>query len=138
MRKSVLIVEDNPDTRKLFRDLLEIHGFDTYCAADGSEALRLARRHLPDLILMDVRLPGPISGLEAAGEIKRDRRLRVVPIVAVTALAMPGDRERLIAAGFDGYLSKPVSISQLLDTVAAFIHSSGLADLSARPVGAAA
>lgn len=120
VQKSVLIVEDNFDTRKMFRDLLEVHGFQTFCAANGSDALSLAKEHRPDLILMDVKLDGRVSGVDAVVQIRSDHRLKGIPVVAVTAFAMRGDEERMIDAGFDGYLPKPVSIDDFLGKVEEF------------------
>ena len=109
MAKTVLIVEDNELNMKLFRDLLEAHGYQTSGTSNGYEALDLVRKMRPDLILMDIQLP-QVSGLEVTRWIKDDPELRAIPVVAVTAFAMKGDRERFLAAGFDGYLSKPIDV----------------------------
>ena len=112
----ILVVEDNVRNLKLVRDVLEYHGYRTLGACDGEDGVALAREHLPELTLMDVQLPG-IDGVEALRLLRADERTASVPVLALTAQAMEGDRERFIAAGFDGYLSKPVNIADLLDAV---------------------
>src|SRR6266851_5923904 len=102
--KTVLIVEDNELNMKLFNDLLEAHGYDTLQTKDGMEALKLARLHRPDLILMDIQLP-EVSGLEVTKWIKEDDELKTIPVVAVTAFAMKGDEERIRQGGCEAYLS---------------------------------
>ena len=116
MSKTVLIVEDNDLNMKLFHDLLEAHGYGTLQTKDGLEAMRLAREHRPDLILMDIQLP-EISGLEVTKWLKEDPDLRGIPIIAVTAFAMKGDEERIRRGGCEAYLSKPISIASFLDAV---------------------
>jgi two-component system cell cycle response regulator DivK len=120
MAKTVLIVEDNELNMKLFHDLLEAHGYDTIETRNGIEALDLARKHRPDLILMDIQLP-EVSGLEVTKWIKEDDELRSIPIVAVTAFAMKGDEERIREGGCEAYLSKPISVSKFLETVRHFM-----------------
>jgi len=117
VRKTILIVEDNDLNLKLFNDLLQAHGYNTVLTKDGREAVRLAGEHRPDLILMDIRLPG-ISGLEVTRMIKADDTLKDIPVVAVTAFAMKGDEERILEGGCQGYLAKPFTISSLIETVA--------------------
>ena len=112
----VLIVEDNEKNMKLFRDVLQATGFATLEAETAEAGLELAREHLPALVLMDVQLPG-IDGVEALGQLRSDERTAAIPVLALTAQAMRGDRERFVAAGFDGYLSKPVDVVQLIATV---------------------
>jgi two-component system, cell cycle response regulator DivK len=116
MPKKVLIVEDNELNMKLFRDLLEAHGYQTLESRDGIEALRVARDERPDLILMDIQLP-EVSGLEVAKWIKEDEQLRSIPIIAVTAFAMKGDEEKIREGGCEGYLAKPISLTSFLETV---------------------
>jgi two-component system cell cycle response regulator DivK len=116
MAKKVLIVEDNDLNMKLFRDLLEAHGYETLESRDGVEALKVARSERPDLILMDIQLP-EVSGLEVAKWIKEDANLRSIPIIAVTAFAMKGDEEKIREGGCEGYLSKPISLTSFLETV---------------------
>ena len=112
----ILVVEDNDRNMKLFRDVLQATGFRTLEATTGERAVELALEHAPDLVLMDVRLPD-IDGIQALGRLRADERTAAVPVVALTAQAMEGDRERFLAAGFDGYLSKPVDIGELVATV---------------------
>jgi two-component system, cell cycle response regulator DivK len=112
----VLIVEDNEKNTKLFRDVLSAKGYRTLEATSGEQAIELAVEHAPDLVLMDVRLPG-IDGVEALRQLRSNERTSSIPVLAVTAQAMRGDRERFLAAGFDGYVPKPVDITALVDTV---------------------
>jgi len=120
MTKTVLIVEDNELNMKLFHDLLDAHGYRTVQTRNGMEALELARKHRPDLILMDIQLP-EVSGLEVTKWLKEDDELRGIPVVAVTAFAMKGDEERIRAGGCEAYISKPISVSQFLATVKQFL-----------------
>lgn len=120
MKKKVLIVEDNDLNLKLFRDLLEAHGYQTYETKDGMEALSLARNVRPDLILMDIQLP-EISGLDITKRLKADDDVRHIPVVAVTAFAMKDDEEMILAAGCEAYMSKPISIPTFLETVRRFL-----------------
>jgi two-component system cell cycle response regulator DivK len=112
----VLIVEDNETSMKLFRDVLAATGYRTLEAATGGQALELAVEHGPDLVLMDIQLPD-IDGVEALRRLRADERTASVSVLALTAQAMHGDRERFLAAGFDGYIAKPVDILELVDTV---------------------
>ena len=112
----VLIVEDNEKNTKLFRDVLSAKGYRTLEATSGEQAIELAVEHAPDLVLMDVRLPG-IDGVEALRQLRSNERTSSIPVLAVTAQAMRGDRERFLAAGFDGYMPKPIDITELVDTV---------------------
>ena len=117
MAKTVLIVEDNELNMKLFHDLLEAHGYATVGTRNGIEALDLARKHRPDLILMDIQMP-EMNGFEATSAIRAiEKAGSRVSIVAMTAHAMKGDRERCIAAGMDDYLSKPIRAKQLIELV---------------------
>src|SRR5580698_961213 len=109
MPKTVLIVEDNELNMKLFHDLLEAHGYATVGTRNGIEALDLARKYRPDLILMDIQLP-EVSGLEVTKWLKDDAELKAIPVVAVTAFAMKGDEERIREGGCEAYLSKPISV----------------------------
>jgi len=115
-RTQILVVEDNAKNMKLFRDVLQATGYLTLEASTGGQALALAGLHRPALVLMDIQLPD-MDGLEALGQLRMDARTAAIPVFAVTAQAMRGDRERFIAAGFDGYLSKPVDVDELLETV---------------------
>jgi two-component system, cell cycle response regulator DivK len=118
--KTVLIVEDNELNMKLFHDLLEAHGYHTVGTRNGIEALDLARKHRPDLIVMDIQLP-EVSGLEVTKWLKDDPDLQAIPVVAVTAFAMKGDEERIREGGCEAYLSKPISVAKFLETVRHFL-----------------
>jgi two-component system cell cycle response regulator DivK len=112
----VLLVEDNEKNMKLFRDVLGAKGYSTLEATTGTRAVELAAEHSPDLVLMDIQLPD-IDGSEALDRLRADERTTSIPVLALTAQAMHGDRERFLAAGFDGYISKPVNVVELLETV---------------------
>jgi len=118
--KTILIVEDNELNMKLFNDLLEAHGYATLQTKDGFEALRLARQHHPDLILMDIQLP-EVSGLEVTKWLKDDEELRSIPVVAVTAFAMKGDEQKIRDGGCEAYIAKPISVAHFLRTVEHFL-----------------
>ena len=120
MAKTVLIVEDNELNMKLFSDLLDAHGYITLQSKDGLEALEMARKHVPDLILMDIQLP-EVSGLEVTKWLKEDDSLKSIPVVAVTAFAMKGDEEVIRQGGCEAYISKPISVTSFLETVRRFI-----------------
>ena len=120
MGKTILIVEDNELNMKLFNDLLEANGFRTVQTRNGIEAVALARQHRPDLILMDIQLP-EVSGLEVTKWLKEDPDLKHIPVVAITAFAMKGDEERIRQGGCEAYISKPISVGTLIDTVRRFI-----------------
>jgi two-component system cell cycle response regulator DivK len=112
----ILIVEDNDKNLKLARDLLQHDGFQTLEAATATAGITLAEQHVPDLILMDIQLPD-MDGVTALGRLRNSAATRSIPVVALTAFAMAADRERLLAAGFDGYLAKPVDIHDFTDSV---------------------
>jgi two-component system cell cycle response regulator DivK len=112
----VLVVEDNERNMKLFRDVLQASGYRTLEATTGERAVELAIEHGPDMVLMDIQLPD-IDGVEALDRLRADDRFASVPVLALTAQAMDGDRERFLAAGFDGFLSKPVDIADFVATV---------------------
>lgn len=112
----ILVVEDNEKNMKLVRDVLETTGYRTLEATTGSQAVELAIEYAPDLVLMDIRLPD-MDGLEALSRLRADERTASIPVLALTAQAMQGDRERFLAAGFDGYVSKPLNIVALVGTV---------------------
>ena len=114
--EQILVVEDNAKNMKLLRDVLRATGYRTLEASTGGQALVLATEHAPALVLMDVRLPD-MDGVEALSQLRMDARTASIPVLAVTAQAMKGDAERFKEAGFDGYLSKPVDIDELLTTV---------------------
>jgi len=112
----ILIVEDNPQSLKLVRDILQVKGYQTLEAETGEEGVRLARERQPALILMDIQLPG-INGIEALHRLRADPVTSSTPVIAVTASVMTQDRSRIMAAGFDGFQSKPISVNQLLAAV---------------------
>jgi two-component system cell cycle response regulator DivK len=112
----ILIVEDDENSRMLARDVLQATGYRTAEADTAEEGLRLARETRPDLILMDIQLPG-MSGLEAIRHLRGDPVTRDIPVMAVTASAMTHDRPRIMAAGFDGYQTKPISVKDFLEAV---------------------
>jgi two-component system cell cycle response regulator DivK len=118
--KTVLIVEDNELNMKLFRDLLEAHGYNTLEARTGPEALKLAEKHHPDLILMDIQLP-EYSGLEVTQKIKDNKELANIPVIAVTAFAMKGDEERIRQGGCEDYIAKPISVISFLEKVKRYL-----------------
>jgi two-component system cell cycle response regulator DivK len=114
--EQILVVEDNEKNMKLFRDVLLATGYRTLEATTGVEAVELAAEHAPDLVLMDIQLPD-LDGVEALRRLRGDERTAAIPVLAVTAQAMRGDRQRLLAAGFDGYVSKPVDVRELIGTI---------------------
>ncbi len=118
--KTVLVVEDNELNMKLFHDLLEAHGYNILQTKDGMDALRLAREHKPDLILMDIQLP-EVSGLEVTKWIKEDDDLKSIPVIAITAFAMKGDEEKVREGGCEAYIAKPISVTSFLETVQRFL-----------------
>ncbi len=107
----ILIVEDNDKNLKLVRDLLQVKGYRTLEAGTAEEGLALAATHLPQLILMDIQLPG-MDGVTAVGRLKAEPRTAAIPVVALTAFAMKDDQERFLNAGFDGYLIKPIDVRE--------------------------
>jgi two-component system, cell cycle response regulator DivK len=112
MPHKILIVEDNENNRSLFRDILMFHGHQVTVASDGAEGVALARELMPDLILMDIQMPG-MDGMSAGCILKGDPATRGLRIIALTSFAMQGDEQKFLAAGFDGYLSKPISTREL-------------------------
>ncbi len=120
MAKRILVVEDNDLNRKLFCDVLKANGFEVEPVADGDQVLEMARGTAPDLIIMDIQLPG-ISGVDLIEAAKRDTSLCEIPVLAVTAFAGKGDEERIRSAGAAGYLAKPVSIMPFMNAVKALV-----------------
>ena len=114
----ILVVEDNPTNMRLATFLLQSAGHAVLCAVDAESGLTMARHDHPDLILMDIQLPG-MDGLEATGILKKDEATRAIPIIALTALAMKGDEARIRAAGCDGYIAKPLAYKDFLTVIAA-------------------
>lgn len=119
--KLVLIVEDNELNLKLLNDILEYHGYQTLVTGSGEEAVALARRHHPDLILLDIQLPD-IPGTEAVRLLKADAETRSIPVIAVTAFAMSGDRGKILAAGCDDYVPKPFNMREFLALVERYVN----------------
>ena len=113
---TVLIVEDNDKNMKLARDVLQAKGYQTLEAETGEEGVRLAKERKPDLVLMDIQLPG-INGIEAFKQIRADPSTARIPVVALTASVTPTDRSQITAAGFDAFVGKPISLKEFLDTV---------------------
>jgi CheY-like chemotaxis protein len=112
----ILIIEDNDKNRKLVRDALQFRGYQTIEAETGEDGVRLARERHPALVLMDIQLPG-INGIEALGQLRADAATRDIPVIAVTASVMAQDRQNIMAAGFDAYQGKPISVKEFLETV---------------------
>jgi CheY-like chemotaxis protein len=119
--RTVLVVEDNDKSQKLFCALLELHGYRPVSARSVAEAVAAAVEQLPVVVLMDIQLPDG-DGTSALRALRADPRTAGIPVVAVTAFAMRGDRERLLAAGFDGYVTKPIDAHTFVDEVAALVH----------------
>jgi CheY-like chemotaxis protein len=119
--RRILVVEDNAMNLELVRDILTAEGYDVLEAADGPTGVAIARLERPELILMDLQLPG-LDGLQAAQQIREDPTLRNIPIVAVTAHAMKGDDERARAAGCDGFIAKPIQVRDFVATVARYLN----------------
>ena len=112
----ILIVEDNEKNLKLVRDVLRHTGYQTIEAGTGEDGVRLAKERGPALILMDIQLPG-IDGITALGQLRADPATRAIPVIAVTASAMTHDRKKIMAAGFNGYQSKPIKVKEFMDAV---------------------
>jgi two-component system cell cycle response regulator DivK len=112
----ILIVDDNEQNLKLARDVLQFAGFRTLEAGGGVQGVALAVEHVPDLVLMDIRMPD-LSGGDALRRLKDDERTKRIPVVALTSSTMKGDRELFLAQGFDGYLEKPISVREFPDEV---------------------
>ncbi len=120
MTRKVLIVEDEPQNQFLFETLMEAFGYDYVTTDDGRDVVALSRSHKPSLILIDIQLPH-ISGLDVVAQVRADRDLKSTPIIAVTAFAMRGDAQRILEAGCDAYMSKPISIEPFRQTIDALL-----------------
>ncbi|MFC2041101.1 response regulator [Chloroflexota bacterium] len=120
MVKTILIVEDDTKNMTLFRDLLQVSGYSTILASGGKEGIELAKAKKPDLILMDIQMPG-MDGLEATRILKADATTSGIPVIALTAYAMKGDKERMLEAGCDGYLAKPINTDEFLKEVTEYL-----------------
>jgi len=121
MPRKILVVEDNQDSRELVVKVLKNKGYLMIEAADGEEALEKAAAEKPDLVLLDISIP-KLDGYEVAKRLKSDEELKDIPIVALTAHAMKGDREKVIVAGFEGYISKPINVRELPDQVRCYLR----------------
>jgi len=119
---TVLIVEDNEKNMKLARDVLQAKGYQTVEAVTGEEGVKLAKEKAPDLVLMDIQLPG-INGIEAFKQIRADPKTAKIPVVALTASVTPTDRSQITAAGFDAFVSKPINLKEFLDTVKRLVET---------------
>ena len=114
--ETVLVIEDNPDNMLLITDILEADGYDVLQAVTGMQGLALARQHLPDFIILDIQLPD-IIGNEVLARIRAEEKTRRIPVVAMTSYAMAGDREKLLAAGCDGYVEKPIDPGMVMEQI---------------------
>jgi CheY-like chemotaxis protein len=123
-QKTVLYIEDNFHNRRIVRKILQSRGYSLIEAEDGISGLAMVQELKPSLVLLDIGLPG-MDGLEVVERIKADEHLREIPVIALTASAMRGDRERFLAAGCDDYLSKPVQAMELINMVGAYYPSNG-------------
>ena len=112
----ILIVEDNEKNMKLVRDVLQVKGYATLEAGTAEDGIRLANEHKPDLVLMDIQLPG-MNGIEALGVLRADPATAKIPVIAVTASVMQQDRKLITEAGFDAYIGKPINLKEFLATV---------------------
>jgi two-component system cell cycle response regulator DivK len=120
----VLIVEDNEKNMKLARDILQAKGYQTVEAETGEDGVKLAKERKPDLVLMDIQLPG-INGIEAFRQIRADAGTKGIPVVALTASVTPTDRSEITAAGFDAFISKPISLKEFVETVKRLVEGQG-------------
>ena len=120
----VLIVEDNEKNMKLARDILQAKGYQTVEAETGEAGVKLAKERKPDLVLMDIQLPG-INGIEAFKQIRADTKTKSIPVIALTASVTPTDRSQITAAGFDAFISKPISLKEFVETVKRLIEGGG-------------
>ena len=118
--RTVLIVEDNAKNLKLVRDVLRFKGYDTLEATTATEGLRLAREHRPALILMDIQLPD-FDGITALSRLRADPLTRPIVVIAISASAMPDDQHRIVASGFDAYITKPIDVKSFVLTVEAYV-----------------
>lgn len=121
--KKILVVEDDPTSSKLFRDLLTYDSHDVRCAVDGPSALKQMKEQPPDMVLMDIQLPG-ISGIEVYRSMKEVEELTAVPVVAISAFALAGDRARILEIGFDAFIPKPISLPGFRNIIGAILENS--------------
>ena len=118
----ILIVEDNDKNMKLVRDVLQVKGYQTLEAGTAEDGIVLARAHSPDLVLMDIQLPG-MNGIEALGVLRADAATAHIPVIAVTASVMQQDRKKITEAGFDGYIGKPINVKEFLISIGEMLES---------------
>ena len=123
-KAKVLVVEDNEVNLELFLDILEIGGYECIHTSEGAEAIEIAEKELPDLILLDIQLPG-IDGLTVIKALRSMPATKSIKTIALTAYAMRGDREMFLEKGFDGYISKPVAVKSFLQSIKEYLHSPG-------------
>ena len=121
MSKHILIVEDNELNLKLFKDLLSAHGYQTTEVTEGVKAYDTIKEKKPDLIIMDIQLP-EVSGIDVTKRLKADAELKSIPVIAVTAFAMKNDEEKILNAGCEAYISKPIQIGTFLETINRFLN----------------
>jgi two-component system cell cycle response regulator DivK len=114
----IVIVEDNEQNQKLARDVLQLKGYRVLVADDAEAGIPLVQKEKPDLVLMDIHLPG-MNGIDALAQLRSDPETKAIPVFAFTASVMPQDRREITSAGFDGFLSKPINLKEFLDTIAA-------------------
>jgi two-component system cell cycle response regulator DivK len=117
----ILIVEDNDKNMKLVRDVLQVKGYQTLEAGTAEDGIALGRAHRPDLVLMDIQLPG-MNGIEALGMLRADPATAHIPVIAVTASVMQQDRKKITEAGFDGYIGKPINVKEFLASVSEMLE----------------
>lgn len=122
---TVLIIEDNPKNRKVFKDILSVNGYKSIEAEDGNEGYKMAKEHNPDLIVMDVQLPGA-NGYEVTRRLKSDDDTKDIPIIIVTSFAMAGEENEARAAGCNDYITKPINIHQFVETIKKYLPDKGL------------
>ena len=118
----ILIIEDNDKNMKLVRDVLQVKGYETLEAGTAEDGITLARAHSPDLVLMDIQLPG-MNGIEALGVLRADAATSRIPVIAVTASVMQQDRKKITEAGFDGYISKPINVKEFLVSISEMLEN---------------
>lgn len=124
MPHKILIVEDNTNNRRLLKDILTFHGYEVSVASDGQEGVDLAMKLMPDLILMDIQMPG-MDGMSAGQILKGNPATSGMKIIALTSFAMQGDQDKFMAAGFDGYLAKPISTRELPELIKRWLSGEG-------------
>jgi two-component system, cell cycle response regulator DivK len=122
MKTRILVIEDNSDNAELMTYLLNQHGYTTMVAMDGEIGVSIAKREIPDLILCDIQLP-KLNGFEIARQLKANDKLKHIPLIAVTANSMVGDKDKILAEGFDGYLAKPIDPENFVTQVEEFLRS---------------